>query len=102
MGLEFIDLSNLISTASKLALKMDDDDAIGTLSPELDEESIFMQTLVRSLPYDCESVEEMREKLEFIVGKITICVKSKNWRLLTAWDDVLTWLVPFCFLLREI
>jgi hypothetical protein len=94
MGLEFIDLSSLISTASKLALKMDD--ANSPLSPELDEESTFVQTLIQSLPYDCEPVEEMRAKLEFIVGKITICVKSKNWRLLTTWGDLLSWLVPFC------
>ena len=54
-----------------------------------------LQTYLNSLPYQCESVEDMQAQLEYIVGKITICAKSKNWLVLTTWDGALQWSVTF-------
>jgi proteasome activator subunit 4 len=83
-------------------LSMEDDDMSvsetpidsGTLTPEqspLERQRASLQTYLRSVPYECESVEEMQAKLEFIVGKIVICARAKNWLVLTSWDAVLQW-----------
>jgi proteasome activator subunit 4 len=75
----------------------DDDDVMSTLSGDSTEQSEFdrqrasLQTYLDSLPYDCESPEEMQESLEDIVQKIYICAKSKNWLVLTTWDGMLQW-----------
>lgn len=53
----------------------------------------MLQTYLDSLPYECESVEDMQAHLEYIVGKITTCAKSKNWLVLTTWDGALQWSV---------
>ena len=37
---------------------------------------------------------KMQAHLEYIVGKIAVCVKSKNWLVLTTWDGALQWYVP--------
>lgn len=50
-----------------------------------------LQTFINSVPYECESVEEMQAKLEDIIGKIIICAEAKNWLTLSAWDGVLQW-----------
>jgi proteasome activator subunit 4 len=46
-----------------------------------------------SLPYNIESKEDMRERLEFILGRIMICAEAKNWPVLVSWSGVLQWCV---------
>ncbi|TFK76811.1 hypothetical protein BDN72DRAFT_829977 [Pluteus cervinus] len=58
------------------------------LSP-FEKQKASLQTYLDSLPYQCESVEEMQQKLEFIVGRIFVCAKAKNWQMLTTWDGML-------------
>ncbi|GLB36441.1 putative protein with domain of unknown function (DUF3437) [Lyophyllum shimeji] len=53
-----------------------------------------LQTYVRSVPYETESVEEMQGKLEEIVGKIFVAAKTQNWLVLSTWDGMLQcWLL---------
>ena len=74
----------------------------GEMSPRqpaaMDRQRQNLQTYLDALPYQCESVEEMQAHLEHIVGKIAVCVKSKNWLVLTTWDGVLQWYVAICLL----
>lgn len=77
---------------------MEDDEYSATDTPgEFEELSAFekqratLQTYIDSVPYECESVEQMQEKLEQIVGKIFICAKAKNWLVLSTWDGMLQW-----------
>ncbi|KAF9056661.1 hypothetical protein BJ165DRAFT_1362353 [Panaeolus papilionaceus] len=80
---------------------MDDDDVSVLDSPsEVTEESAYdkqratLQTYLNSLPYKCESIEEMDTRLEEIVAKIFICAASKNWLVLSTWDGLLQcWLL---------
>ncbi|THV06075.1 hypothetical protein K435DRAFT_712109 [Dendrothele bispora CBS 962.96] len=59
-----------------------------------DKQRSVLQTYLNSVPYECESVEDMHRRLEEIVGKIYICVKSQNWLNLTTWDGMLQcWLL---------
>ncbi len=57
----------------------------------LEKQKASLQTYLDSVPYQCESVEEMQQKLEFIVGRIFVCTKAKNWQMLTTWDGMLQW-----------
>jgi hypothetical protein len=70
----------------------------GEMSPRqsaaIDKQRANLQTYLDALPYQCESVEEMQVQLEYIVGKIAVCVKSRNWLVLTTWDGLLQWYVP--------
>ncbi len=50
-----------------------------------------LQTYLSSIPYNAESEEDMQARLEFILGRIIICVEAKNWLLLATWDGVLQW-----------
>ena len=50
-----------------------------------------LQTYLNALPYACESVEDMQDRLEDIIEKLYICVKTKNWTVLTTWDGMLQW-----------
>ena len=66
----------------------------GTVTPERyssEKQRNSFQTYVDSLPYECESIEEMQARLEFIVGKIFVCAQAKNWLVLTTWDGMLQW-----------
>ncbi|KAH7915111.1 armadillo-type protein [Hygrophoropsis aurantiaca] len=54
-----------------------------------DKQKLALQTYVDSLPYKCESVEEMQTKLEHIIGKLLVCAEAKNWPALTEWDAML-------------
>ena len=68
----------------------------GQLSPgqsAFEKQRASLQTYLDSVPYKCETVEEMQVVLEDIVGKITICARTKNWLLLSTWDGVLQWSV---------
>ncbi|KAF8898414.1 hypothetical protein BD779DRAFT_1607229 [Infundibulicybe gibba] len=73
---------------------MDDDPSSFTTPGEYvdsnpEKEIGSMQTYLDSVPYECESFEEMQAKLEDIVGKIYICAKAKNWLVLSSWDGML-------------
>ncbi|KAH9853059.1 ARM repeat-containing protein [Lenzites betulinus] len=83
---------------------MDDDDVSvpdspssesGTLSPgSLEKQRASLQSYLNALPYQCESPEEMNARLEFIVGRISVCAETKNWLVLTTWDGMLQcWLL---------
>lgn len=59
-----------------------------------EKDKVSMQSYLDSLPYECESIDEMRAKLDHIVSRICICVESKNWLVLTTWDGMLQcWLL---------
>ncbi len=80
---------------------MEDEEISIPDSPELDSENFpsgqsaferqraSLQTYLQHLPYECESVEEMQARLEFIVGRIYICAHTKNWFVLATWDGML-------------
>jgi hypothetical protein len=80
---------------------MDGDDVDMSVTDDTPSESVelsayerqraSLQTYIDSLPYGCESTEEMQEKLEKIVGKIFVCAKAKNWLVLSTWDGMLQW-----------
>ncbi|KAA1468528.1 hypothetical protein DENSPDRAFT_833844 [Dentipellis sp. KUC8613] len=55
----------------------------------IQKQRLALQTWVASVPYECETPEAMQEKLEFIIGKMAICIETKNWLVLTTWDGVL-------------
>jgi proteasome activator subunit 4 len=80
-------------------LDMEDDDASILGSQDEDEQSWLdgkresLQTYLDSVPYKCESFEEMQDKLEFIVSRLYIAAKAKNWQLVTTWDGLLQWYV---------
>lgn len=66
----------------------------GTMTPgqsAFEKDKVSMQSYLDSLPYECESIDEMRAKLDHIVSRICICVESKNWLVLTTWDGMLQW-----------
>jgi hypothetical protein len=84
--------------------KMDDDDFAGLETPpEIDSPSAAQGQMEKqleslkgyldALPYECEPPEEMQIKLEFIVGRIDVCVRSKNWSMLANWSHLLHWCV---------
>ncbi|KAF5375146.1 hypothetical protein D9758_000062 [Tetrapyrgos nigripes] len=59
-----------------------------------EKQTSVLQTYLNSVPYECESIEDMKKRLEEIVGKIYICAKSQNWLTLTTWDGMLQcWLL---------
>lgn len=84
--------------------KMDDDDFSGLETPpeidspsaaqgQMDKQLESLKSYLDALPYESETPEEMQAKLEFIVGKINVCVRSKNWSLLPNWSHMLHWYV---------
>jgi proteasome activator subunit 4 len=50
-----------------------------------------LQTYLNALPYNCESVEDMQDRLEDILEKLFVCAKTKNWTVLMTWDGMLQW-----------
>lgn len=95
-----IDLKQLLSLASE-QLGMSEDDDLSVLDSPIgldeatsddEKQRAALQIYLDSLPYECESQEEMQDKLNDIVGKIIVCAKAKNWLLLTTWDGALQWL----------
>ena len=82
--------------------RMEDDDFSGLETPpeidssmvaqgQMEKELESLKTYLDSLPYECEPPEEMQAKLEFIIGKIDVCVRSKNWSLVPNWSHLLHW-----------
>ena len=95
-------IPNILDSESAMSddeMSLFDDDLAeedGSISPEqsaLKKKHASLQIYLDSVPYECESVEEMQAKLEDIVGKIMICAHAKNWLLLTTWDAMLQWWV---------
>ncbi|KAH7883839.1 hypothetical protein F5I97DRAFT_1969128 [Phlebopus sp. FC_14] len=101
-----VDLSSLLQDLgagdiSLLGLQMDEDDldildspadetpALTSEQSSFEKQKANLQTYLNSLPYECESVDDMQQKLEFIIGKLVICAESKDWTLLTTWDAML-------------
>lgn len=83
-----------ISTPGSPVLESD------ALSPDqlaLEKQRATLKTYLNSVPYECESEQVMLGKLEDIVGKIAICVETKNWLLLSTWDGALQWYAMFSF-----
>lgn len=86
---------------------MDDDDiseidCAGELTEQsaMEKQRVSLQTYLDSLPYECETVEEMQARLEEIVQKIYVCAKTKNWLVLSTWDGMLQWYVSKSFSMR--
>ncbi|EGO02735.1 hypothetical protein SERLA73DRAFT_102663 [Serpula lacrymans var. lacrymans S7.3] len=76
----------------EMSLDSPADDFTAVQSP--DKQRASLQTYLDSLPYECESVDEMRAHLERIVGKLIICAESRNWLVMTTWDAMLQcWLL---------
>lgn len=84
----------------KLPDKMEDDDFSGLETPQEADSSLAAQGQMEkqleslkgyldALPYECETPEEMQTKLEFIIGKIDVSVRSKNWSLVPSWSQLL-------------
>lgn len=48
-----------------------------------------LDTYLKSLPYECESTDEMQTKLQLIIEKIVICAKTSNWAAMIGWDTSL-------------
>lgn len=84
---------------SSLGSSLDSDEISGdgtsTGQTAYEKQRAALQTYLNALPYESESVEEMQDKLEVIVGKILICAKTQNWLLLSTWDSILHWYVPY-------
>ncbi|KAF8971500.1 armadillo-type protein [Flammula alnicola] len=80
---------------------MDDDevsviDSAGEMTDPsaYDKQRASLQTYLDALPYECETVEDMQDRLEQIVQKIYTCAKSQNWLVLSTWDGMLQcWLL---------
>ena len=96
--------SSLGFSLRRLAEKMEDDDFSGLETPqEIDSPSAAqgqmekqlesLKVYLDALPYECEAPEEMQAKLESIIGKIDVCIRSKNWSLLPNWSQLLHWCV---------
>lgn len=49
-----------------------------------------LRTYTDSMPYECESPEDMEAKLAHIVDKIYICTKADHNMYLKGWDNLLT------------
>ena len=90
-----------------LSTTMDEDDGMSVLDSPLesddsnnsavDKSHAVLQTYLDSLPYECESISDMQARLEYIVGRIAICAKSRNWLVLTTWDGALQWFVAISY-----
>jgi proteasome activator subunit 4 len=90
--------SLLESLQSLQSEHMDDDDLSVIDTPGETTDAAFyekqlasLQTYINSLPYKCESVEDIQDRLEDIIEKLYICAKTKNWTVLTTWDGMLQW-----------
>lgn len=84
--------------------KMEDDDFSGLETPQEADSSLAVQGQIEkqleslkgyldALPYECETPEEMQTKLEFIIGRIDLSVRSKNWSSVPSWAQLLHWCV---------
>jgi proteasome activator subunit 4 len=76
---------------------MEEDDLSFVEAPEDGPQTAYekqlsvLDTYLKSLPYECETPEQMQRALEEIVAKICIAAKAKNWLVLSTWDGMLQW-----------
>ena len=58
---------------------------------ETDEEKQLrvLNGYISSLPYPCESIEDMEQQLRTIVVKMTIAAEGRHWEHFFAWDGIL-------------
>ena len=68
-------------------------DIADTIDPE--DDATQHQAYLKSLPYPCETDEQMLANLEFIIGRVAICAETKDFMTLSTWDAVLEWYAPF-------
>jgi hypothetical protein len=80
-----------VSTASDSPALESTDPSLPREQAAMEKQRVSLKTYLSSLPYDAESEEDMHERLEFILGRITICAEAKNWLVLATWDGVLQW-----------
>lgn len=77
-------------------------DVEDTIDPE--DDMAQHQAYLKSLPYPCETDEQMLANLEFIIGRIAICAETKDLMTLSSWDAVLEWyallVLPTCDMLK--
>lgn len=67
---------------------------ISPLAPEqssYEKQRANLAVYLDALPYKCESLQEMQDKLEHIIACLIMCAESKNWTVLTTWDAMLQW-----------
>ena len=96
----FLDLHTLLGSQSS-SLNVDDimeDDDMSI--PDSNDDQLLigrqhaqLQRYLSSVPYQCESPEEMDEKLEVIIDKIGVCAETKDWLVLSSWNGALHWCV---------
>ena len=95
-------IASFASSIAHRLNRMEDDDFSGLETPietdspavaqgQMEKQLDSLKTYLDSLPYECESPQVMQTKLEFIVGKIDVCVRSKNWSLVPNWSHLLHW-----------
>lgn len=70
-----------------------DVDSDPDIDVDVDNDHAAFQTYLDAAPYPCESPQEMLAKLEDIIAKMHVCIKAKNWLVLSTWDGVLEWSV---------
>jgi proteasome activator subunit 4 len=68
----------------------------GIATPNPNEDSVAydtksLETYLASVPYPCESIPEMHDKLQWIVGRLLVCVKSKDWTNAPTCDSLVHW-----------
>lgn len=71
-------------------------DTPGIATPDSNEDSVAydtksLETYVASVPYKCESIPQMHSKLQWIVGRLLVCVKSRDWHNVHSCDSLLQW-----------
>lgn len=86
--LPIMDADDVSVPESPIAETMEDSD--------YDKQVTALQSYLASVPYECESIEEMHAKLEYIVGRILVCAEAKNWLILSTWDGLLQWCAHTC------
>jgi proteasome activator subunit 4 len=57
-----------------------------------------LASYLNSVPYKCESNDDMQQKLQFVVGRIVLCAQSRDWRSLSTWIGVFQWSAPILHL----
>ena len=48
-----------------------------------------LEGYIKSLPYSCETIDDMHEKLRVVVEKIYVCVHTNSWAASVGWDHML-------------
>ncbi|VDB99350.1 unnamed protein product [Peniophora sp. CBMAI 1063] len=85
-------LQEMLSAAVAVDLGGSSSDAPDIIDPE--DDTAQHQAYLKSLPYPCETDEQILANLEFILGRVAICAETKDFMTLSTWDAVLEcWLL---------